>query len=150
MPDLKFEHLDPIKQPLLKRFYKQHYPSTKPKSDELTIVAYEGYDMKGVVRFRTIANYRLLTGMAVCETNRGQGIGLQLLRYCQENILQKNDFCFAYSHLQSFYQQAQFERVDIEELPGELKSLFNRYSQSGKNLIAMQFLPNKAKNSSLS
>ncbi len=150
MPDLKFEHLDPIKQPLLKRFYKQHYPSTKPKSDELTIVAYQGYEMKGVVRFRTIADYRLLTGMAVSETSRGQGIGLQLLRYCHENILQKNDFCFSYAHLQKFYQQAQFEIVDIEELPGELKSLFIRYSQSGKNLIPMQFLPNKAKNSELS
>ncbi len=150
MQDLKFELLDPIKQPLLKRFYKQHYPSTKPKSDELTIVAYDGYDIKAVVRFRTIANYRLLTGMAVSESNRGQGIGLQLLGYCQEKILQKNDFCFSYAHLQNFYEQAQFKIVDTDELPGELKSLFIRYSQSGKNLIPMQFLPNEAKNNQLS
>ncbi len=139
MPTLKFEHLDPIKLPLLKRFYKQHYSSTKPKSDELTIVAYENNAMKAVVRFRTIANYRLLTGMVVDESSRGKGIGLQLLRYCYDNILQKNDFCFSYAHLQHFYEQAQFQKLETEALPGELKSLFIRYNQSGKNLIPMQF-----------
>jgi len=139
MPNLKFEQLDPIKLPLLKRFYKQNYPSTKPKSDELIIVAYDQHTMVAVVRFRPIANYRLLTGMAVNETNRGSGVGTKLLLHCQQHILEGNDFCFSYSHLQHFYQQAQFKKIDKEALPAELKDLFERYSTSGKDLIPMQF-----------
>ncbi|MBD0788903.1 GNAT family N-acetyltransferase [Vibrio sp. Y2-5] len=149
MPELKFEHLDPIKLPLLKRFYKQHYPSTKPKSDELLIVAYRELSMVAVVRFRSIAEYRLLTGMAVDETKRGEGIGSQLLNYCLDEILADKDFCFSYAHLQNFYEQASFKKIDVEELPNELRTLFVRYSQSGKNLIPMQFLPSKVKNKQL-
>lgn len=141
MPDLKFEHLDPIKLPLLKRFYKQHYPGTKPKSDELTIVAYEGSEICAVVRFRTVANYRLLTGMAVTESKRGRGIGTLLLNYCRNHVLQQNDFCFSYAHLQHFYHQAQIKKIDIDALPAELQGLFKRYTQSGKDLIPMCFFP---------
>ncbi len=140
MPALKFEHLAPIKLPLLKRFYKQNYPSTKPKSDELTIVAYSDLAMVAVVRFRNVSDYRLLTGMAVNEAKRGQGVGTQLLQYCHKEVLQKDDFCFSYSHLQHFYEQVDFKRVDVSELPSELKNLFNRYYQSGKDLIPMQFM----------
>ncbi|MFV0450126.1 MAG: GNAT family N-acetyltransferase [Vibrio sp.] len=141
MPTLKFEHLDPIKLPLLKRFYKQHYPGSKPKSDELSIVAYDETLIVAVVRFRPIANYRLLTGMVVSESNRGKGIGSELLRYCQQEVLSSNDFCFSYTHLQNFYQQANFKKIEVETLPSELRTLFVRYCQSGKDLIPMQFLP---------
>ncbi len=139
MPSLKFEHLEPIKLPLLKRFYKQHYPSSKPKSDELSIAAYDDLSMVAVVRFRPVAQYRLLTGMAVCETSRGKGIGSQLLHYCEKEIMAKNDFCFSYAHLQNFYEQVNFRKIDVEKLPSELRTLFLRYSQSGKDLIPMQF-----------
>ncbi len=139
MPTLKFEHLDPIKLPLLKRFYKLHYPGTKPKSDELTVVAYSQQSMVAVVRFRSVANYRLLTGMTVSCDSRGKGIGTELLNYCRHNILQKNDFCFSYAHLQNFYDQAHFRKIEVEALPSELKTLFIRYCQSGKDLIPMQF-----------
>ncbi|MGY2574869.1 GNAT family N-acetyltransferase [Vibrio sp. C8] len=149
MPELKFEHLDPIKLPLLKRFYKQHYPSTKPKSDEILIVAYSELSMIAVVRFRSVTGYRLLTGMAVDESKRGKGIGSELLSFCEKEILADNDFCFSYAHLQHFYEQASFKKIEVEELPNELRTLFGRYSQSGKNLIPMQFLPSRIKNKQL-
>lgn len=141
MPTLHFEHIDPIKLPLVKRFYKQHYPGTKPKSDELIIAGYTGQAMSAIVRFRQVAQYRLLTGMAVDGHLRGQSIGSQLLTYCQQHVLQDKDYCFAYPHLERFYQQAAFKTIDAAKLPAELHSLFNRYSASGKDLIPMQFLP---------
>lgn len=142
MPTLHFEHIDPIKLPLVKRFYKQHYPGTKPKSNELIIAGYTGRQaMSAIVRFRQVAQYRLLTGMAVDGHLRGQSIGSQLLTYCQQHVLQDKDYCFAYPHLERFYQQAAFKTIDAAKLPAELHSLFNRYSASGKDLIPMQFLP---------
>ncbi|EKO3487517.1 GNAT family N-acetyltransferase [Vibrio fluvialis] len=141
MPTLQFEHIDPIKLPLIKRFYKQHYASTKPKSDELMIGAYREQGLCAVVRFRQIAQYRLLTGMAVDSNQRGCGIGLALLNYCGKHILQHNDYCFAYSHLAEFYRKAAFIPVKADALPAELQTLLNRYSSSGKDLIPMQFIP---------
>ncbi|MBF9001267.1 GNAT family N-acetyltransferase [Vibrio nitrifigilis] len=139
MSTLLFETLDPIKIPLIKRFYKEHYPGTKPKSDELTIVAYDDSVLVGVVRFRHVGQLRLLTGMAISSSKRGQGIGQQLLAYCVEHILQNDDYCFAYSHLKDFYQNGGFEKISPEQLPADLKTLYQRYTQHGKDLIPMHF-----------
>ncbi|WP_254413555.1 GNAT family N-acetyltransferase [Vibrio furnissii] len=141
MPTLQFEPIDPIKLPLVKRFYQQHYASTKPKRDELMIGAYGNQGLCGIVRFRTVAQYRLLTGMAVESTQRGTGIGHALLHYCQAHILQQHDYCFAYAHLTEFYRKACFIPIAAETLPAELQTLFKRYSSSGKDLIPMQFIP---------
>ncbi|WP_342607969.1 GNAT family N-acetyltransferase [Vibrio tritonius] len=140
MPTLQFETLDPIKIPLIKRFYKQHYPGAKPKSDELTIVAYKESSMVALVRFREIGKYRLLTGMVVAEQCRNLRIGKELLAYCAQHILGPHDYCFAYGHLEHFYQQGYFVTIDENALPSDLKGLYQRYTQHGKNLIPMHFM----------
>lgn len=140
MPTLQFEQIAPLKLPLIKRFYKRHYPSTKPKSNELMIAAYQHGEIKALVRFRTVAHYRLLTGMAVTSDVRGQGIGYQLLLYCKQNIMKHMDYCFAYPHLTSFYGKGNFHTLDPEQLPSELRALLQRYQANGKNLIPMQYI----------
>ncbi|EKO3698330.1 GNAT family N-acetyltransferase [Vibrio metschnikovii] len=137
IPILHFEHVETLKLPLIKRFYKQHYPSAKPKSDELIISAYENHHIKAVVRFRSIADYRLLTGMAVVSEERSKGIGQALLIYCKKNILKHNDYCFAYPHLTSFYTLGNFYTQRPDQLPAELRTLLTRYQASGKSLIPM-------------
>ncbi|MCG3723981.1 GNAT family N-acetyltransferase [Vibrio cincinnatiensis] len=140
MPTLHFEQIQALKLPLIKRFYKQHCPAAKPKSDELIIAAYQQEQIKAVVRFRTIAGSRLLTGMAVASTNRGQGIGYQLLIYCKEHIMKHMDYCFAYPHLTSFYGKGNFRILSLEQLPAELQLLLQRYQANGKDLIPMQYI----------
>lgn len=144
MSTLHFEILPPIKIPLIKRFYKEHYTGTKPKSDDLIVTAYESHTIVGVVRFRHVATYRLLTGMAVAEEKRYQGIGSHLLSYCRKEILSATDYCFAYQHLESFYQRSGFTTIPIDELPAELKTLYMRYTEQGKSLIPMHYLANNA------
>ena len=101
MSNLSFDILDPIKLPLVSRLYKAHYPSGKAKKDELTVVAYQESKLIAVVRFRSVEQFRLLTGMLVIPENRGQGVGHKLMEYCQHSVLQPGDFCFAYEHLDS-------------------------------------------------
>lgn len=144
MSTLHFETLPPIKIPLIKRFYKQHYPGTKPKSDDLIITAYETHYMVAVVRFRHVANYRLLTGMAVAEDKRYQGLGSQMLKYCQNTVLGNTDYCFAYQHLTPFYERYGFHSIATQELPAELKTLYLRYTEHGKSLIPMRYFRNNA------
>ncbi|WP_159656101.1 GNAT family N-acetyltransferase [Vibrio atypicus] len=139
MSVLTIETLDPIKLPLVARLYKQYYPSGKAKKDELTIVGYEQANMVAVVRFRNIEEYRLLTGMLVVPEQREKGFGHQLMAHCREQILTANDYCFAYQHLESFYTQHGFITQQEQQLPNSLKQLFQRYSNSGKKLVAMQY-----------
>ncbi len=139
MTMLRFEQLAPIKLPLIKRFYKQYYPS-KPKSDECIIVAYLDSSLVGVVRFRPVGEYSLLTGMVVSPQFRGQGYAAQILNYCQKNYLTNQCYCFAYSHLQNLYEQHQFSLIEQSVLPQNLRDLFERYVNGGKSLLPMQYI----------
>lgn len=139
MTPLRIELLDPIKLPLVTRLYKAHYPSAKAKKNETTIVCYQYDALCGVVRFRPLDTFRLLTGMLVLPEYRGQGVAHQLMHYCQQHILGHQDYCFAYTHLAPFYAQHGFVSVSTEQLPPPLKELFERYCRSGKQLVAMHF-----------
>ncbi|BDU35682.1 putative Acyl-CoA N-acyltransferase [Vibrio nigripulchritudo MADA3029] len=139
MSELEVKILDPIQLPLVKRLYKQHYSSAKPKSDELTLVGYLSGNMIAAVRFRTIEDFRLLTGMVIATEHRKKGFGSMLMEHCRNNVLEPSDYCFAYEHLENFYQSHGFVTVSTEALPGSLKSLFTRYSNSGKKLKAMKY-----------
>lgn len=140
MAELLIEQIDPIKIPLIKKLYKDYYPSAKPKKDELVVTLLEENQLSGVVRFRAIEQYRLLTGMLIIPDKRGKGLSHQLLTYCVQNILTQTDYCFAYSHLAALYKSHGFDIVDIVEMPSSIQGLFLRYVNSGKDLIPMHFV----------
>ncbi|WP_041852878.1 GNAT family N-acetyltransferase [Vibrio antiquarius] len=132
--------LNPIKLPLIKRLYKAHYPSGRAKKDELIITASHKGEIVALLRLKTVDRSRLLTGMLVIPTLRGTGIGEELLRYCKNNVFIDGDYCFAFTHLESYYSKHGFKTIDCSELPHPLKMAFQRYVDSGKDLIPMQFI----------
>ncbi|QOV29785.1 GNAT family N-acetyltransferase [Vibrio diabolicus] len=132
--------LNPIKLPLIKRLYKAHYPSGRAKKDELIITASHKGEIVALLRLKTVDRSRLLTGMLVIPTLRGTGIGEELLRYCRNNVFTDGDYCFAFTHLESYYSKHGFKTIDCSELPHPLKMAFQRYVDSGKDLIPMQFI----------
>lgn len=125
---------------MIQHFYKQHYPSTKPKKDDIILVGRHQHEITAVIRFRHIEDFLLLTGMCVDRKERGQGLGHQVLTHCQHHILSDNVYCFALSHLESFYSKHQFVRISANQLPNSLKLLYLRYTQYGKNLVPMRYL----------
>ncbi|OIQ25332.1 GNAT family N-acetyltransferase [uncultured Vibrio sp.] len=137
--ELTIAVLPTIKVPLVNKIYKDYYPSGKAKKDEHIVTASSQGSIVAMVRFRHIEQYRLLTGMLVIPEKREHGIGHQLLDYCQSNELNNNDFCFAYTHLEKFYKQHNFYAIEPAHLPNSLKNLFERYVNSGRSLIPMQF-----------
>lgn len=136
--DIRIDILDPIRFPIVSRIYKSHYPSGKVKSDELTIVGTIEHNIVSVVRYRSIEQFRLLTGLLVLPDYRRRGLGHQLMAYCAGQLLKEGDFCFAYNHLEVFYQQHGFVTIEPQQLPPALKLLFERYTQK-KQLIAMKY-----------
>ncbi len=137
--NLTIEALEPIRLPIIKRLYQQHYKAGKPKKDELIITAQIDNQTVAVVRFRTIESFRLLTGMLVLPEYRGGEVGKALLAHCRDHVLNTQDYCFAYSYLEEYYTGHGFTTIDKELLPASLKALLLRYTSSGKDLIPMQF-----------
>lgn len=142
MKQLNIVQLNSIALPLVQKLYKQHYKAGKAKSNELIYVAYNDNELCGVVRLRPVEQYRLLTGMLVIPQYRHLGVAHHLMKHCARHTLKKSDYCFAYTHLVPFYNRHHFEIVEPSDLPSQLFSLFQRYSQSGKALTAMQYSEN--------
>ncbi|CAH0532357.1 hypothetical protein VST7929_00181 [Vibrio stylophorae] len=135
---LSIQPLDPIRFPLAQRFYKTHYPAGKANKQETIWVLERQGVILGAVRFKLIGNEQLLTGMAIDSHKRGQGLGNLLLKGCLSHIQSTPCYCFAYAHLEGFYQQHGFETIEPQTLPNELRMRFERYSQT-KNLITMAY-----------
>ncbi|MDP5255833.1 MULTISPECIES: GNAT family N-acetyltransferase [unclassified Vibrio] len=139
---INIRQLDAIRLPLVKKLYKQHYPSAKPKSDETIYTLEHQKQIIATLRLRTIGQYRLMTGMLVLPTYRQQGVGGALLTYCKENVFQAGDYCFALNHLGDYYQRYGFKIGAVESLPNDLRTLLLRYTGTGKDLIPMSFEKN--------
>jgi N-acetylglutamate synthase-like GNAT family acetyltransferase len=139
MTDIHFERLEPIKLPLVQRFYKNHYPQSKANRSEMVIVGYNHGIICAAVRLKCIEKHRLLTGMAVDSSMRSRGVGTSLLNYCQQTILTNNVYCFALNSLENFYQKNRFMVINPDQLPNSLKMLYQSYTRNGKALTPMQF-----------
>jgi N-acetylglutamate synthase-like GNAT family acetyltransferase len=140
MVNLEFEILDSVKLPLVQRFYKSHYPATKPKKNEIIVVARLADEIGAIVRFRPVETYQLLTGMVVHSQRRQQGIGHRLLDHCRQTQLTDKTYCFAFTWLTPFYQQHGFQITQSEHLPKCLLVLLERYQNSGKSLVPMKYV----------
>ncbi|MCJ2378852.1 GNAT family N-acetyltransferase [Vibrio sp. ZSDZ34] len=140
MDTLKFGILDPIRLPIAKKLYKQHYPAGRPKADERIISARFESATCALVRLRSVDSYRLMTGMLVLPEYRQRGVGHQLMNYLMRHELQLSDFCFSLTDLAPFYAQHGFQAISQDELPAALKTLFIRYTGSGKSLVAMRYI----------
>ena len=134
--------LNPIRFPLVERFYQLNYKVSKPKKDEAIWTLEQNNNIIGAVRFCQLKQSQLLTGLAIDSQYRRQGLGLSLLQGVIPQMKQKTCYCFAYKYLQEFYQQAGFRLVEVNHLPEGLKARFERYCSSGKNLISMQWANN--------
>lgn len=135
---LDIKVLDPQMMPLVKPIYKAHYPSARPNKSEVIVVAYLESKIIGLVRFKPLDPYFLLTGMLVIPEYRGLGIGHQLLAFCRQEILNQKYFCFSYQHLERFYGQHGFSSQ--AKIPSFIQSRFEKYKAQGKALVCMGYV----------
>jgi len=138
MSKLRFHLLEPLRFPLINRFYKSYYPAGKAKKNEVIWVGEDNSSIICCVRFKQFDHYQLLTGMLVHPERRGAGIARLLLTACNQQLNVTPCYCFAFRQLEQLYHDANFAVIPENELPEVLASLLQRYRQSGKDLIAMR------------
>ncbi len=145
MTKLQFQPLLAIRFPLIPRFYKCHYPTSKPKKHDCIWVAENTKGIQGVVRFQQDDNYQFLTGMAIATEYRQQGIGHQLLNAVEKQCQKQPCYCFSYDHLVSFYEAHRFRVCEISDLPDALKIKWEELQKSKKNVTPMLYCSDETK-----
>ncbi|MGF1727897.1 GNAT family N-acetyltransferase [Photobacterium nomapromontoriensis] len=139
MSKLSFHHLEPLRFPLINRFYKTYYSAGKAKKDEIIWIGENESGICCCVRFKQFDDFQLLTGMLVHPRLRGEKIGHQLLQASEQQLIHHPCYCFAFDYLESFYNTAGFSTIPDDTLPPALKSRLERYRIGGKPLIPMHY-----------
>ncbi|MEC6799322.1 GNAT family N-acetyltransferase [Photobacterium sp. S4TG1] len=139
MSQVHYQPLKIIRLPIVNKLYKDFYPAGKAKRDEILWVGESPLGIVCCVRFKPIGELQLLTGMLVKPEFRGQKIATHLLQHVTPQIKQKPCYCFAFIELEALYQHAGFITLSPQQLPHDLQQRFERYCNSGKKLIPMQY-----------
>lgn len=139
MNQVHYQQLNLIRLPVVNKLYKNFYPAGKAKRDETLWVGESQQIIICCVRFKNIGEIQLLTGMLVTPKYRGQKIATQLLQQVIPQMKQKPCYCFAFNELEVLYQHAGFITLQPQQLPHDLQQRFERYCNSGKKLIPMQY-----------
>lgn len=100
-----------------------------------------GQPLVAALRLSPLGDDFLLRSMCVATERRRQGIGLQFLQGLQPVLTTHRVYCFPFSHLVAFYQQAGFTLIDPEDAPAGITDKFLRYLNNGKNICLMQHQP---------
>ncbi len=145
MTKLQFHPLLPIRFPLITRFYKNHYSTSKPKKHDCIWIAENTRGIQGVVRFQQNDDHQFLTGMAIATEHRQQGIGHQLLAAVEHQCQQRPCYCFSYAHLVPFYQSHGFCVCNENDLPDALIIKWGQIQNSKKKTVPMLYCSHETK-----
>lgn len=97
-----------------------------------------GQPLVAALRLSPLGDDYLLRSMCVAAEQRRQGIGQQFLQALQPVLTVHRVYCFPFSHLIAFYQQAGFTLIAPEDAPPGIADKFLRYLNNGKDICLMQ------------
>lgn len=151
------ECVDPLRLPLVNRFYKNCRYSAKAGRGEVVYALQQDGSIQAATRLvpytlqeQDLQPLMLLTGadrplnrclflrsMCVNPERRGAGLGAALLQALIEPLNQGFSYCYPFSHLHDFYAQIGFKQVSQERVPGFISEPYQRYCRQGRDIIIM-------------
>lgn len=151
------ECVDPLRLPLVNRFYKNCRYSAKAGRGELVYALHQEGSIQAATRLvpysfrgQDLQQLMTLTGserrtdhclflrsMCVQAEKRGQGLGTALLQAVIEPLNKAFSYCYPFSHLHDFYAQIGFKQVAQEQVPGFIAEPYQRYCRQGRDIIIM-------------
>ena len=142
MFDIKNYHSDWLTQIETQRankFYRKYRFKGHVKShDTCAVVKDQQKDIVACGILRDYQRFNLLTGIALAPNFQGCGIGRMLLNKLATHF-DSQTFTFPYSHLIKYYESFGFELVNPTDVIGDIRNLFNRYVNQGRNIRIMKY-----------
>jgi len=138
----EFEHLEPIQLPLVNRFYKQcRYSAKANRSDEVYVLRLQGQIVAALRLSSKPEQHLFLRSMCVHPEHRRKGLGAALLKALGPVLAAQPVYCFPFSHLEVFYENAGFKRQVPESVASFIHDPWASYCRQGRDIIIMTFGP---------
>lgn len=125
---------------LLNSFYTQYGGRPLARESDVFFYALECESILGAVRFCLEEETPLLRSMLIHPDFRRQGLGRQLLIEFEAYLIAqniKNTFCLPYEHLESFYGEIGFKKIDESDAPLFLRERLVEYRKKPQSFICM-------------
>ena len=136
---LSYCRLEPVKTPLINKFYKsQKYNRTASREDTVWVAKSDSTIIAGCI-FKQVFGCQFLTGVFVCPEFRSKGVARKLLTNALKE--QQQVITFPIAALASFYTGLGFVKADPEQLDEELKGRYKAYNKHPPNLECMIYKP---------
>ncbi len=129
------QELEPIAFPLVNRFFKANGHKGKAKGGERVWVLRQG-EIVAALRACPKAHGYLLRSVWVSSGRRRESLGTTLLQQSLSQL--PTCWCYAYPHLEQFYQRAGFITVEPEQTPADIHEPYRRYQQQGLLLMTCE------------
>ncbi len=97
----------------------------------------------GAVKIEELDDFFVLRGMYLDNNFHQRGLGTQLLKFIEPILNKAISYCLPFNHLTPFYQQVNFEVIQVEQLPLILMNRFEKYRNEGHQIIPM-YKPSKS------
>jgi N-acetylglutamate synthase-like GNAT family acetyltransferase len=133
------EEADDVGLMRVKRFFRQQGMRPQAAKSDRVFMAIRDGKLVAALRLCAYDDAWVLRSMCVESSLRGQGIGSRLLSLLADVFAETRCYCFAYNHLQAFYQRADFKLIEVETTAHSIAERFNRYKASGKKICLMQY-----------
>lgn len=133
-----------LESPALGRFYKRNGHKGKIQPNDICFWIERDQAIVAAARLQPVSGERnslLLRGLWVDKAQRRKRLGSELLERITHYLQgqQRDCFCLAYCHLETFYTEQRFNRPAIESCPTELIAQYHRYKKRGNNLTLLLY-----------
>jgi len=123
----------------IQSFYQECGYDSPLEATDLILLVEDDEEIKAAVRLCYEERVVVLRGMQVRDGCQRQGIGTLLLDYARVVLGGDQCFCIPYTHLEGFYRQVGFSRIDLAAAPAFLRERYGLYrSRLGLDVILMR------------
>lgn len=127
----------------ISEFYKTHARVAKVTAEDELVVAYADQKFIGSVRLCNEQEVYTLRSMHIAESYQRRGLGLEILNRFRQRVEERNItevYCIPYTHLEEFYGNIGFKKIEDTQAPEFLRERIAGYRERGpdKSFILMK------------
>jgi len=119
-------------------FYKSVGYHSDWSSTERAFCSLINNEVIGAVKVESRHGVSILRGMYLAEPIRNKGYGSKFIQFIEPILNKTTSFCMPFTHLEQFYAQVGFKKIQMQQLPLFLQKRFASYESDGYKIIAMQ------------
>ena len=104
---------------------------------ERAFVAMGNNNIIGSVKVEKSNGISILRGMYISNEFQGRNLGTQLIKHIEPILNETISYCMPFSHLEKFYAQIGFIKVNLCKYPDYLRQRYRSYEKEGYKIIPM-------------